>query len=815
MSTHVLKSVGATSITDITDVTKTLGINLASATTGTTTSMIYSQTADRTWTWPDATSTVTGIDTTQTVTNKTIYEPTAATISAAGTTQGTATALTNMNNVITTVALNTGVSLPVSLFSGLRCTIVNRGANTLNVYPATGAQIDALGANVATTIPVNGFATFESSSATQWYIVADSFGANSVNGTTNQITASPMTGAVVLSTPSTFIAPGSIASTTALTVGTLYQDGTTDTITAAGTTQGTATALTRSYNVVTTVAANTGVVFPTAAIGTKIIVVNRGANTLRVYPATGARIDALAVNAFASILTNGFATYEASTATQWYTITNSVGAISSVSGTTNQVTATPTTGAVVVSTPATFVAPGTITATSTLTVGTFYQDGTVNAITAAGANQAAATGLTRSYNIVTTTAAGTGVRFPTGVIGMKIIVVNRGANTLNVYPATGAQIDALGTNIATTILTNGFATYEAATTTQWYTITNSASGGAVSSVSGTTNQVTVAPSTGAVVVSTPATFIAPGSIQATSTLTVGTLYQDGTTAVVSAAGTTQGTATVLTTSYNVVTTAAVNSGVILPDIGVAGTRIIIVNRGANTVNVYPPVGDTIDGAAANAAVQIPSNTTATYEAASAASWYTVAPVVLAGSGLTATYGNGQTTISQTISFGSVTDDYSASQLLNPNNSNWAVNSLAQATSDPINPAIDVRQFVATPESGVGITTDVPVGATNLSIRFESRAQTAPAGARTVGNKLYTRSLGDNAAIGAWTAGTQLTDIAIPANANYQYQTITNTIASLGLTAGVRYQFEITRVNPLGGTNLTGNWLLRYITIQWS
>lgn len=42
---------------------------------------------------------------------------------------------------------------------------------------------------------------------------------NSVTGTTNEITASPTSGAVVLSIPSTFIAPGSIASTTSMTVG--------------------------------------------------------------------------------------------------------------------------------------------------------------------------------------------------------------------------------------------------------------------------------------------------------------------------------------------------------------------------------------------------------------------------------------------------------------------------------------------------------------------------------------------------------------------------------------------------------------------
>lgn len=45
------------------------------------------------------------------------------------------------------------------------------------------------------------------------------------------------------------------------------------------------------------------------------------------------------------------------------------------------------------------------------------------------------------------------------------------------------------------------------------------SGGAgVTSVTGTANQVTAAPTTGAVILTTPATFIAPGSIEATTTL---------------------------------------------------------------------------------------------------------------------------------------------------------------------------------------------------------------------------------------------------------------------------------------------------------
>lgn len=54
------------------------------------------------------------------------------------------------------------------------------------------------------------------------------------------------------------------------------------------------------------------------------------------------------------------------------------------------------------------------------------------------------------------------------------------------------------------------------------TWTPSAGSGGVLSVSGTTNQVTASPSTGSVVVSIPTTFIAPGSIAASSTVTAGT-----------------------------------------------------------------------------------------------------------------------------------------------------------------------------------------------------------------------------------------------------------------------------------------------------
>lgn len=89
-------------------------------------------------------------------------------ISAAGTTQGTATALTKEMNIVSTVASGAnGVVLPTAV-AGMVLTITNTTANTLNVFPASGAAINSLAANASfsqgtTTIQ------FIAPTATQWY----------------------------------------------------------------------------------------------------------------------------------------------------------------------------------------------------------------------------------------------------------------------------------------------------------------------------------------------------------------------------------------------------------------------------------------------------------------------------------------------------------------------------------------------------------------------------------------------------------------------------------------------------------------------
>lgn len=87
---------------------------------------------------------------------------------------------------------------------------------------------------------------------------------------------------------------------------------------------------------------------------------------------------------------------------------------------------------------------------------------------------------------------------------------------------------------------------------------------------------------------------------------------------ITAAGASQGTAAVISTDYNVVTTAAASTGVILPVCGASGNlvqipdSITIVNHGANPLSVYPPVGGKIANGVANAALALAATKSGTY-----------------------------------------------------------------------------------------------------------------------------------------------------------------------------------------------------------
>lgn len=85
-------------------------------------------------------------------------------IAAAGTTQGTATALTASLNYVSSVSAGTGVVLAGTV--GTSQSVYNGGLNPLKVYPPTGAAINQLTVNAAMNLPVNTACRFDVFSST-------------------------------------------------------------------------------------------------------------------------------------------------------------------------------------------------------------------------------------------------------------------------------------------------------------------------------------------------------------------------------------------------------------------------------------------------------------------------------------------------------------------------------------------------------------------------------------------------------------------------------------------------------------------------
>ena len=97
-------------------------------------------------------------------------------------------------------------------------------------------------------------------------------------------------------------------------------------------------------------------------------------------------------------------------------------------------------------------------------------------ISAAGATQGSATGLTTSYNEVTIVAPSEGVRLPPPTTGgLRTVIVNQGANPLLVYPDTGHTIDNNAVNAPITVGVGETMTLQASSTTQWYSLVGNGS----------------------------------------------------------------------------------------------------------------------------------------------------------------------------------------------------------------------------------------------------------------------------------------------------------------------------------------------------
>ena len=90
-------------------------------------------------------------------------------VSAAGTTQCTATSLTAADSEVTTVAAGSGVVLSGSATAGDTQTVFNAGANPLKVYPPSGQQINALPSNQHMNLGLNTGVLLKKVSSTRWF----------------------------------------------------------------------------------------------------------------------------------------------------------------------------------------------------------------------------------------------------------------------------------------------------------------------------------------------------------------------------------------------------------------------------------------------------------------------------------------------------------------------------------------------------------------------------------------------------------------------------------------------------------------------
>jgi hypothetical protein len=125
-------------------------------------------------------------------------------------------------------------------------------------------------------------------------------------------------------------------------------------LTATGTNQATALQLANRSGLqeITTVSSSTGVVLPTPKQpGTSITIANQGVNSLAVYPQLGGSIDNGSTNASVTLSAGKSATFEASSLTNWYTVSTTA---TSGSGTVTSIVAS------------TGLTGGTITSTGTI-----------------------------------------------------------------------------------------------------------------------------------------------------------------------------------------------------------------------------------------------------------------------------------------------------------------------------------------------------------------------------------------------------------------------------------------------------------------
>lgn len=205
---------------------------------------------------------------------------------------------------------------------------------------------------------------------------------------------------------------GGAQTVTTLTLSGLLTELAADALTAVGTTQGTALALTAQINKVSTAANATapfnGVKLMASAAGLEIDVTNISGNPIQVYGLGTDTINAVSSATGITVMPNSTVTFFCTAAGTWQTMSAGTGY-----------------------------------------AGSLETAFTIGGLTAVGGGQGGALLLPAAVNRFTTVGAGNGCVLPVNAVGLSVAVTNDGANALNVFPDSGAAINSLATNAAT------------------------------------------------------------------------------------------------------------------------------------------------------------------------------------------------------------------------------------------------------------------------------------------------------------------------------------------------------------------------------
>jgi len=218
-----------------------------------------------------------------------------------------------------------------------------------------------------------------------------------------------------------------------------------------------------------------------------------------------------------------------------------------------------------------------------IVMGGMFYELSQDAVTArAGGGQALATQLTgQTARITVVATAGDSVMLPPSAAGLEILVINHGANSMQVYGAGTDLINDAATAVGVSQMAKSSVIFMCATTGNWYT------DGLGTGFS--------------------------GGFQTQS-------YANGITAF---AGGGQGSAVLLGAMINRVTVVAtIGDSVMLP-IAVPGMQIMVTNAAANSMNLFPGVGDAINALGANAAYALAGGKTASLICAVTLQWHAI------------------------------------------------------------------------------------------------------------------------------------------------------------------------------------------------